>query len=142
MNPEEQDQLWELLGKARRQEPGTFFARNVARQARLLASSPRKQPTTVVSKLLDWLQATPLALPVGAVALAAFGLFLNFSPPASNSLVTVPTSSAPSATEMTSAPTEIAEFAEELNELDEINELVALQDVSSIDDAAIALLLF
>jgi len=143
MNPEEKDELWELLGKARRQEPGSFFARNTARQARILGTRAQEPQSSLLGKVLDWFQGNPVALPATAVAVAAFGLFLNLSPSSSSSpLVATPEATVAPEVELAPDSEEIVEFAEELSELDEINQLVALQDVSAIDDDAIALLLF
>lgn len=138
MNPDDKDKLWELLGNARDHQPGAFFARNVAREARLLGKSAQQPRLSYLQKLANWFQETPLALPAAAVAMVAVGLALHVPTPAQQPVAVESPALEPSAL----PSVEIAEFADELSELDEINQLVALQDASALDDAAIALLLF
>lgn len=65
MNHEEQDKLWELLGKARQPKASAFFAANVVRAARASADSAEQKPG-----LLVWLR-TKWYLPATAGACAA-----------------------------------------------------------------------
>jgi len=71
MNHEENDELWNLLGKARQTKPSPFFAANVMRAVRA-ASEPR-------SGFLSWLRAK-WYVPATAGACAAVLAFLALRP--------------------------------------------------------------
>ncbi|MFY8267765.1 MAG: hypothetical protein ACOVLK_00060, partial [Terrimicrobiaceae bacterium] len=68
---QEQDALWDLLGRSRQVRPTPFFARNVLRQIRHTPRSPR-----LPALVLRWLPATTLALLV-----VGFSLSLTHPPP-------------------------------------------------------------
>lgn len=76
-NPEENDELWQLLGKARKPEVSPFFSRNVMREIR---TSRQEKPGAFF-----WLQTHLRMVALGAVAavlLAAnCGQFLTTSAP-------------------------------------------------------------
>ncbi|MDQ6621968.1 MAG: hypothetical protein M3Y86_00585 [Verrucomicrobiota bacterium] len=72
MNPEDDQQLWELLGKAKAPELSPFFARNVVRQIRQDAAS---RPS-----FLRWLRPRVLApAAVFATAVMFAGITLERS---------------------------------------------------------------
>ena len=73
MNHEEQDELWNLLGKARQSKASAFFAANVMRAVRADAESK--------PGLLAWLH-TKWMLPAAAAAFAAVLAFLALRPTA------------------------------------------------------------
>ena len=53
----ENDELWNLLGHAKKSTPSPFFARNVLRSVRSLAPAP-----TLPRFILPWLQAVALSI--------------------------------------------------------------------------------
>ncbi|MFM8831717.1 MAG: hypothetical protein ACKOHM_12030 [Spartobacteria bacterium] len=53
----ENDELWSLLGHARKTTPSPFFARNVLRSVRNLSPAP-----TIPRFFLPWLQAAALSI--------------------------------------------------------------------------------
>lgn len=73
-NPEEQDDLWQLLGKAKTPQVSPFFARNVLREIR-----PANQEK---SGVFPWLlhQLRPLALGCIAAVLLVLNLGQFFRP--------------------------------------------------------------
>ena len=73
MNHEEQDELWDLLGKARQSKASAFFAANVMRAVRAEAE-PKPG-------LLAWLRAK-WVMPVATGACAAVIAFLALHPAA------------------------------------------------------------
>jgi len=66
---QEQDALWDLLGRSRQVRPTPFFARNVLRQIRHTPRSPR-----LPALVLRWLSATTLVLLIA-------GFSLSLTPP-------------------------------------------------------------
>jgi hypothetical protein len=70
MNPEEHDDLWHLLGKARAPQPSPFFSRNVLRTLR---NQGQSRPTGIFGLLRKW--RVP-AVTAGLV-FAAAALMLN-----------------------------------------------------------------
>jgi hypothetical protein len=53
----ENDELWNLLGQARKTTPSPFFARNVLRSVRSLSPAP-----TIPRLFLPWLQAAAMTI--------------------------------------------------------------------------------
>ena len=84
MNHEEQDELWNLLGKARQPKPSAFFAANVIRAVRAELSQAEPRPG-----LLAWLRAK-WVLPLAAAACAAVFAFLALRPAATMAPVADP----------------------------------------------------
>jgi hypothetical protein len=73
MNKEENDDLWELLGKARQPAVSPFFSRNVLREVRNL---PQERGFDFLGWLRQRWQVAALAVCVIAVALAG-GAFIE-----------------------------------------------------------------
>ena len=67
----ENDELWNLLGRARTASPSPFFARNVLRSIRHLTPAPAIPPF-----ILRWINASAFA-----TLLLGFSLSLLHSPP-------------------------------------------------------------
>ena len=97
----DQDELWNLLGKAKPVSVSPFFSRNVLREVRQL--TPRPWIPTLV---LRWLGA-------GALAVLATGFFLNLN------------DSSPSA-----SPARPAEFVEIFDAAAGLDKLVAVEEIS------------
>ncbi|MGI8820841.1 MAG: hypothetical protein ACR2ID_08260 [Chthoniobacterales bacterium] len=72
MKREEDEELWDLLGRGRQLTLSPFFARNVVRQI-------RQQPQW--RQKLGWWFAPRRLLPAGAVAIALLLTTLSFRPP-------------------------------------------------------------
>lgn len=73
MKREDDEQLWDLLGKAPGPEVSPFFARNVLRRI-------REQPSWPV-RARSWLSVRKL-VPISALAVAVVGTFLFLHSPA------------------------------------------------------------
>ena len=72
-NPDEQDSLWRLLGKARPSAASPFFARNVVREARAL----RQEQTGFFAALLRHWQVTLASAAAACIIAAASFQFLG-----------------------------------------------------------------
>jgi hypothetical protein len=73
MNREDDEQLWDLLGTARRPEASPFFARNVLRQVRAEADrAPRRW--------LSWRRLIPVSGIVAATAAIFVAYTFSFRP--------------------------------------------------------------
>ena len=75
MNREDDEKLWDLLGRAPEVEFSPFFARNVLRRI-------REQPSWSI-QVRSWLSLRRV-IPVSAVAMAVIGTFLFLHTPASH----------------------------------------------------------
>jgi len=75
MNREDDEKLWDLLGRAPKVEFSPFFARNVLRRI-------REQPSWSI-QVRSWLSLRRV-IPVSAVAIAVIGTFLFLHTPASH----------------------------------------------------------
>ncbi len=136
MNPEDEqnDPVWKLLGEARPQEPGPFFARNVVREVRKLQDDTRSVPGfwSALFAKPAWLGAA------AAVAIAIAMVFLIN--PKDNPVVD---GSDPAAVDVPiEAALSVAELDEEIDSLDYLDELLAVQDTALLSDDDIAALLF
>ena len=88
MNHEEQDELWNLLGKARQPKASAFFAANVMRAVRAGCAEAEAEAEPKPA-LLAWLRAKWM-LPVAAGACAAVLAFLALRPAATTAPGTDP----------------------------------------------------
>jgi hypothetical protein len=75
MNREDDEKLWDLLGRAPKVEFSPFFARDVLRRI-------RERPSWSI-QVRSWLSLRRL-IPVSAVAMAVIGTFLFLHTPASH----------------------------------------------------------
>ncbi len=129
------DQVWELLGRAKQREPSPFFVRNVLREVRGLEQE-RIGPW-------EWLRsrfARPVPL-LGATACAGLALALVLvSPPDETS---APAGSVDGVT-LTSSEIQSDTFdpASEMASIEYLGQLMAVADPGQLDDAALAELFF
>ena len=76
------DELWQLLGKARKQAVSPLFSRNVLREIRTPANSGRRESGGPFSWLrARWLPASACALGVVLLSLSASRLFVQHKTP-------------------------------------------------------------
>ena len=73
MNREDDQHLWDLLGKASQREASPYFARNVLRQI-------REQPRWSFLSILNWRRLVPVSGLAAALALVAFFALNNHAP--------------------------------------------------------------
>jgi hypothetical protein len=76
-NSEENDELWQLLGKARKPDVSPFFARNVLRQIR----TSQQEKTGVFSWLRSHLRPVMLSAAAAVLLAVSAGHFLPNSTP-------------------------------------------------------------
>ena len=146
----ENDRLWTLLGKASKPEAGPFFARNVVREVRLLedehSSAPGSFWTSLFSLRSLLVGGTAAALAVAFLLVASnqngtesSGNLASTTPPAVEMPVEAPPaeSAAPD-----DASFDMEDYQDEIEMIDFFDELLAVQDVGSLDDEALAELLF
>ncbi|CAN5218529.1 hypothetical protein BH23VER1_BH23VER1_23260 [soil metagenome] len=112
------------------------FAQKVAKLARTTSQDSARRPRRILY---------PLAFAIPTAAAAALALFIGIhashqDADTNEDLATVP-APAPTA-ERAESRFSLEGFASELNELEAIDSLLAIQDVQSLDDDAIADLLF
>jgi anti-sigma-K factor RskA len=71
MNADDNDKLWELLGKARKPEVSPFFSRNVLRTLRQEEEAQPRMGRAFFSKLRRWAWRTAIASVCAVAALIA-----------------------------------------------------------------------
>lgn len=125
MNDEQQDPLWDLLGKVREPKPSPFFASKVMR-----AIHEEKQEK---DGLFAWLRRQWL-IPVSCTATAAIALYFTISP-------SQPSPTQNSAHNSTHNPDPVEEMAVTVAEnvdvqdsqvIADLDELIAYEDTSSL----------
>lgn len=129
-SPEQDSELWDLLGNTPNVEPGPFFSRNVLRKVRQI--SPEK--SSLWTGLNQLFSKPALVSCIAACCLfAGLGLIIN------NSSQVDPASI--SSNVQTSGDNS-DELAEEVVSLDELGELMAVSDPGVLSDEALLSLLF
>lgn len=132
--PEENnDPAWQLLIRARRTQAGPYFSRRVLREVRQATQEPRPWFSTW---FLSWRGATA-AMVAAVVCLGAFGMLRQ-----SGGDVGTPGPS-PLAAAVHASPAD-ADFdpASEVGNFEYLGQLMAVSDPATLDDAALADLLF
>ncbi len=127
---ERNDPLWKLLGNARSVEPSPFFARNVVREARLLADAPTGWRGRI-RRLIEahrtlWVTSAGALAAVALAAPALVDAVRNESIPLSLSEESV----------------EAFDPASEMAAVEYLGQLMAVADPGQLDDEALADLFF
>ncbi|MCF6313985.1 MAG: hypothetical protein L3J39_16180 [Verrucomicrobiales bacterium] len=140
--PEEHDPTWELLLKAKTQQPSSAFVRNVVREARQL-DAPHS--SSYLSVFFNWFKRPTIALPAAiaacAVLITTFSL-LQLQPNSADQ------SSQTSTTSIAQAPTSstmleiTSENMEQIDYIHYLGDLVTTADPGELDDQALAALFF
>lgn len=131
----ENDAAWELLLKARKTEVSPFFARNVLRRIRLLESE----------EAAGWRALFTLPrLAFGTAAAAAVIALIVLTPMSSPNLspIALETPSPVDPLETEESGFDMGDYQDEIEMIDYFDDLLAVQDVSALDDAALSELLF
>lgn len=83
IKPDERDDLWHLLGKARKQAVSPLFSRNVLREIRTSDNGGRRESGGMFSWLRKrWLVASACTLGVVLLSLSASRVFIQHKTPA------------------------------------------------------------
>jgi len=127
---EPNDPVWKVLGHAKPVEPSPFFARNVVREARLLAD----ETAGLWSRITSFVSIPRAVFATAGTALVALTLVL-LSP---NGEETV---NGPSLS-MNEDSAEAFDPASEIANVEYLGQLMAVADPGQLDDAALADLFF
>ena len=134
--PEENnDPAWELLKRARRTQASPYFSRRVLREVRQAAQEPRPW-FSIFTGLISWRSATAAT----AVAVICIGTFALLRQSGGDPVTSGPS---PLAAAVHASPAD-TDFdpASEVGNFEYLGQLMAVTDPATLDDAALADLLF
>ncbi len=128
-------ELWDLMGKARKVEPGPMFSRNVVREVRLAEAARAEQG--LAAAWLGWLLRPTVLTGFAAIACVAIGLALLSTRPSPDTSVVEVSPDAISEQSM-----EAYDPAEEYESIEMLGQLMAVSDPGTLSDEALLQLLF
>lgn len=142
------DGAWELLLQARKTGPGPFFARNVLREIRIFEANRRERDERASTgwRALFTLPRLAAGTVTGAAAIIiALALIKPVdsldSPPIAEDAVR--DSAAPLAAVAGEGPGfDMGDYQDEIEMIDYLDGLLAVQDITALDDASLSELLF
>lgn len=138
MDPQEQDELWNLLGKTSPKKASGAFVQNTLREVRKSQSASADSS----SGWLSFFRSPVFAGSLAALVIATLGILAI---PSSNDGEIVAEIEVPKGTETTGeavSEEEVDVLTEELEVLTMVSEFLAVSDPTYLDDAALAELLF
>ncbi len=133
---------WELLLKARRIEAGPFFARNVLRTIRRLTEADRREHASAGWLAFFSLPRLATGAVVGAAAAVVIGLIVLNPVGSPDSSPIARETAAPASLEHENPGFDMGDYQDEIEMIDYFDDLLAVQDVSVLDDEALSELLF
>lgn len=135
MKEDEQDPVWQVLGRAPRREASGAFVQNTLRRVRLLEHAPERR---------SWFQSffVKSLLAGAAAAVIAMGVFLTMPGDGDHQLAQVPAPVLPVLPVLPVAADPVDVITEELGVMTYVDELLAVNDPNELDDEALAEILF